>query len=299
MLRNRKCRLRIALSAALVLVLATPACGGGEIPPVRIEAAVSPMPTAGATGAPGPEALPISISPDVLALPAGASGRYSISILPEWSGDTPPTWSVSGLTPGVTAHFLTEWGHPAEGPLQIDTPGSLSEGTYTLEVFATVPNRTWSTQAVMEVLPCRESLETGAFTRSIATDGITHTRGGPSTLTYGIVSAPLQFCESATTRKLRVVIESATSETGALLDKPPTFVLYRFLEWPADDITHIGGYVSNVAQVAESDSGTLIWGITPGVYLLWFPEAEFIDTQDSHRFVAYPEVSVTYRVEVE
>jgi hypothetical protein len=309
----------IAPTAALVLILAATSCGAGESPP-KIEAAVSPAPIARATAIPSPaptptpspaptvtpspaptatsEGLPLIISPDVLALPTGVSARYTISVLPGWEGDAPPTWSAEGLPPGVTAQFLTGWGHPAEGPLQIDTPGSLPEGTYTFEVSAAAADKTWRAQAALEVLPCRESVETGSFARSIATDAITHTQGGPSTLTYGIVSPPLQFCAAATARTLRVAIESATSEAGIPLDEPPGFVLYRSLEWPAEDIAPNGGYVPNVTPVAESDGGTLTWEITPGVYLLYFPESGFL-TQNAQPFAAYPEVSVTYRVEID
>jgi hypothetical protein len=234
----------------------------------------------------------------VLGLPAGASARYTISVLPGWEGDAPPDWSVEGLPPGVTAQFLTGWGHPAEGPLQIDTPGSLPEGTYTFEVSAAAPDKTWRARATLEILPCRESVETGSFARSMATDAITHTRGGPSTLTYGIISPPMQFCAAATARSLRVTIESATSETDAPLDAPPGFVLYRSLAWPAGDIAPIGGYVPNVSAVAESDGGTLTWEIAPGVYLLYFPESGFL-TPNAQPFALYPEVSVAYRVEID
>ncbi|RLC67044.1 MAG: hypothetical protein DRI48_03290 [Chloroflexi bacterium] len=314
------------LTAMLMLTVAISACSEGRAPlasvSVIIEATASALPAEEQTSklapptptkpdplrhsppsaeAPIPSAverLPISISPDALTLPAGASGRYYILSLPDWDSNTSPGWHVHGLPPDVTAQFLTEWGAPTEGPLQIDTSGSTPEGVYTLEVSATGPDKVWATRVTLEISRCRESVEDGSFIRSIAEHVITRTRGGPSTLSYGIASPVLLFCDAETTRRLNVIVESAASATGAPVDGSPHFVLYRLLEWPPDT-TNIGGYVSNVTPVAASSEGILTWEISAGAYLLYFDQTEFIETESVSPWIPHPQASVTYWLDIE
>ena len=105
----------------------------------------------------------------------------------------------------------------------------------------------------------------------------------------------VQFCADVPSRKLRVIVQSATSEAGTPLGEAPRFSLFHSLVWPAPDSiqTASGGYKANALEVAQNDGWALEWDVGDGVYMLVFQRSPFEDAYPPEKRPA----SVMYTVE--
>jgi hypothetical protein len=239
----------------------------------------------------------IGITPGTLTLSAGDSACFNVSALANWDGETLPSWSVYGLPTGATAEFKGQTaGNPTDGCLQIDTPCSTSEGKYPLEVTAAVPGKMWKAQVTLEIAACEE-FKPGVYTKSMD-ELISVIVAGKPDFINGL-AVPLQVCCGSQPRKLKVTIESATSEAGTPLTTPPRFYLFYSLVRPAPDFINAHSDVSrNVERDYVINSGWSLEGtVTPGPYLLVFEHDSYADLVYPRQPRDVPK-SVTYRLEV-
>jgi len=201
---------------------------------------------------------------------------------------------VVGLPPGVTAEFLVD-ANPANSTLVISTSCTTPPGFYVLDILATISETTSLAQATVNVADRLVPSQPGSFTGSFTVNTIDVLRGGPSTLQYGPFLV-LKFCDSAQARKLKVSVQSATSDAGTPLAEPPRFSLFRSLVWPAPDYiqTMSGGYRANAREVAQSGDWSLEWNITDGLYVLVFQRSPFEASLPPEKRPA----SVVYSVEI-
>jgi len=305
---SQTCTISISILTSLSMALA--ACGGSLDTPPTATSQPSTPPTLAATESSTETSVAlahtIEISPTRLTVPAGMWARYEIVGLPGWDGASAPAWAAGDQAGDVEVTFLTDWGSPAAGMLQIHVKGDALANeqwgsTRTIAITATTPGRTWHARPEIDVVPCEPAFERGIFTRTLGDHGVPRRTGGPTTLTYGIVSAPMQFCEGQAGGRLIVTVTKAATDEGDPLAEPPRFSLYRYLDWPPE-ITFLGGYISNVEEVALGSQGQLAWRIETGVYVLYFDGRQLIDAAmpvyvpDPGTF---PAAAVTYRIEIE
>lgn len=241
---------------------------------------------------------PFKLAPDRLDVPVGAVARLDVSRT-QTNLAVSFDWSIDGLPPGAEAEFSTGTGYPVDGVLLIRTAGSTPPGTYPLEVTLSTDASSWSQLIVLEVTSCEENVQTGTF---VTKTRVVHLAGGPSTLTYGNGSPMLVFCESETPRRLIVRVESVTDDQGETWPRTDaTLTLYRLLDWPLpDEISEIvteNRDDRNAESVAAGEDGVLTWDITPGAFVIYFPQHQFQDTPSAvGEFDA--DISVTYRLDV-
>jgi hypothetical protein len=242
---------------------------------------------------------PFKLVPKRLTVPAGAVARFNV-LSTETLLDTSFEWSIEGLPSGARAEFFTGTGYPGDGVLLIRTAGTGPPGVSSLTVNLSTDQHEWSEKITLELIPCKESVQTGLF---VTQTRVAKLAGGPSTLSYGNGSTILTFCESATARMLTVHVLSATNEQGeAWTGTGAALTLYRLLDWPPpDEITQIvtnNRDDRNVESVAAADDGIVTWDITPGTYFVYFPQDQFREgTSEMGEFS--PDISVTYRIQVE
>lgn len=254
-----------------------------------------PSPTASSPSQPSA----VSITPLEQTLPAGASTSFSLNIPEDTDGASSPVhWSVEGLPPGATAEFLPDV--DCDRPtLVIHTACSMPQGSHAIDVLSEVSQRTSAVRPTIKIAGSLTSSQSGSFTGSFAygEETIDILRGGSSTLQYGPFTV-LQSCESDHPRKLKVTVESATSDAGTPLVEPPSFSFLQSLVWPVPDEVQVIGsgaaFKPNAQEVAQSDGWTLEWDIEPGLYLLVFQRSPFEDSNPAEERPA----SVTYRVAI-
>jgi len=265
--------------------------------PIEVPTSVpTPLSTTAATPTPV-EALPMGITPGTLTLSAGDSACFNVSALANWDGQTLPSWSVDGLPTGATAEFKGQTaGSPTDGCLQIDTPCSIAEGEYPLEVTAAVPGKVWKAQVTLGIAACEE-FKPGVYTKSMDELIQVIVAGKPDFINGLLV--PLQICCSSQPRKLKATIESATSEAGTPLTKPPRFYLFYSLVRPAPDFidAHNAEFRNVERDYMMSSGWSLEEMITPGLYLLVFEHDSYADLVNPRQPSDVPK-SVTYRLEV-
>jgi len=241
--------------------------------------------------------LAMIVTPGTLTLSAGDSACFNVSALANWDGQTLPMWSVHGLPAGASADFKGQTaGNPTSGCLQVHIPCSIAEGEYPVQVMAIVPGKVWTAQVTLTIASCEE-FEPGVYTKVM--DGlITVIVAGKPDFIDGL-AVPLQVCCSAQPRKLRVTIESATSEAGTPLVQPPRFYLFYSLVRPAPDFVDAHSAVSrNVKPDYVRSSGWSLEGTaTPGLYLLVFEHDSYADVVNPRQPEDVPD-SVTYRLEM-
>jgi photosystem II stability/assembly factor-like uncharacterized protein len=239
----------------------------------------------------------IGITPATLTLSAGDSACFYVSALANWDGQTLPSWSVDGLPTGATTEFKGQTaGNPTSGCLRIDTPCSIAEREYPLEVTAAVPGKMWKAQVTLEIAACEES-KPGVYTKSMD-ELISVIVAGKPDFINGL-AVPLRVCCDPQPRKLKVTIESATSEAGTPLTTPPRFYLFYSLVRPAPDFINAHNDESrNVERDYTANSGwSLEETITPGLYLLVFEHDSYADLVNPRQPRDVPK-SVTYRLEM-
>ena len=243
------------------------------------------------------EALPMGITPGTLTLSAGDSACFNVSALADWDRETQPSWSVYGLPTGATAEFKGQTaGNPTSGCLQIDTPCFIAEGEYPLEVTATVPGKIWKAQVTLGIAACEE-FKPGVYTKSMD-ELISVIVAGKPDFINGL-AVPLRVCCGSQPRKLKITVESATSEAGTPLTKPPRFYLFYSLVRPAPNFidAHKDEF-RNVKRDYMTNSGwSLEETITPGLYLLVFEHDSYTDLVYPRQPGDVPK-SVTYRLEM-
>jgi len=265
--------------------------------PIEVPTSVpTPVSTTAATTMPV-EVWPMGITPATLTLSAGDSACFYVSALANWDGQTLPSWSVDGLPPGATAEFKGQTaGNPTSGCLRIDTPCSIAEGGYPLEVTAAVPGKMWKAQITLGIAACEE-FKPGVYTKPMD-ELISVIVAGKPDFINGL-AVPLQVCYGSQPRKLKVTIESATSEAGTRLTTPPRFYLFYSLVRPAPDFINAhNAEFRNVEQDYMINSGwSLEETVTPGLYLLVFEHDSYADLVNPREPKDIPK-SVTYRLEV-
>jgi hypothetical protein len=256
----------------------------------------TPMLTTAITATPV-EALPMEITPRTLTLSAGDSACFNVSALDGWDGETLPSWSVHDLPTGATAEFKGQAaGNPTSGCLQVDTPCTIAEGEYPLEVTAAVPGQVWKAEVALAIATCVE-FEPGVYTKPMD-ELITIIVAGKPDFINGL-AVPLQVCCSSQPRKLKVTVESATSEAGTPLTQLPRFYLFYSLVRPAPDFINAHSEVSrNVGRDYVIGSG---WSLeqtsAPGLYPLVFEHDSYADLVNPRQPEDVPR-SVTYRLEM-
>ena len=239
----------------------------------------------------------MTITPGTLTLSAGDSACFDVSALASWDGVTLPSWSVRGLPAGASAEFTGQSaGNPTSGCLRIDTPCTIAQGDYPLEVTAAVPGRIWTAQVTLGIAACEE-FEAGIYSKPMD-ELITVIVAGKPDFING-VAVPLQVCCASQPRKLKVTIESATSEAGTPLTVPPRFYLFYSLVRPAPDFINAHSEVSrNVERDYVTSSGWSLEGAArPGLYLLVFEHDSYADLVNPRQPEDIPR-SVTYRLEM-
>lgn len=165
-----------------------------------------------------------------------------------------------------------------------------------MDVTAAVPGTTWKAQVTLAITTCEE-FRPGVYTKSMD-DLILVILAGKPDFTHGL-AIPLQVCCGAQSRKLRVTIESATSEAGTPLKQPPRFFLFYSLVRPAPGSidAHNSEFSSVEKDYTTSNGWSLEATIVPGLYLLVFEH-------DSYALLIHPRTasdipqSVTYRLEL-
>lgn len=237
--------------------------------------------------------FPVFLEPAMQTLPAGASASFSVSV-PEWRESWGPLyWSVVGLPPGITAEFWST-ARPFYRTLVIDTSCATPPGSYVLDIQVTISETTYTANITVEVTGHLEESQPGSFTGSFTANTFGVSRGGPTTFVYGPFLV-LQFCESTQPRKLKVTVQSATSDAGTPMAEPPPFSLFRSAVWPVPDhIQTNTGYVANAKEVAQNEVGNLEWNITEGLYVLVFQRSPLEASRPPEQRPA----SVTYSVEI-
>lgn len=236
--------------------------------------------------------LSVSITPAEATLPAGASTSFFVSVSP-WTLGVPFPRSIVGLPSGVTAKFLAH-PIPSTSTLVINTSCTTPPGFYTIGIQETISETTPLAQATLNVTDRLVSSQPGLFTGSFTANTIHVRRGGPSTMEYGPFLV-LTLCDGVQPRKLKVSVQSATSDAGTPLAEPPRFSLFRSLVWPApDSIQTSTCCYPNAHEVAQSDGWSLEWDIADGVYVLVFQRSPFEDSYPPEKRPA----SVVYSVEI-
>jgi len=239
----------------------------------------------------------MAITPQTLTLSAGDSACFNVSALDNWDGAILPSWSVHRLPTGASAEFTGQTaGNPTSGCLQIDTPCTIAEGRYPLEVTAAVPGKIWRAQVTLGIAACDE-FEPGVYTKPMDVLITVIVAGKPDFING--LAVPLQVCCASEPRKLKVTIESATSEAGTALTKPPRFYLFCSLVRPAPDFVNAHSEVSrNVERDYAMSSGWSLEGMArPGLYLLVFEHDSYADLVNPRQPEDVPK-SVTYRLEM-
>ena len=259
------------------------------------------VPTITATTLPtAVQMMPIDIMPETLILSAGEMACFWARGLTGWNSDTLPgtlpRWSFTGLPGEATAEFQGHTsGSPTIGCVRVATTCALAEGRYPFTITATVPGQTWQTQPTLDITACKE-FEPGLYTQAMDDLKLVIMAGKPS-YTNGLV-IPLQVCCSAAPRRLRVILESATSETNVPMTEAPRFFLFYSLFRPPQGSIDAHSSKPNVEQTYQrSDGWSLEAAVRPGLYLLVFEHDSYIDVIHPRPPSEIPQ-SVTYRVEI-
>jgi len=244
---------------------------------------------------PSPTAVPftVSITPAAQTLPAGASASFFASV-PQWTSSWPGVrWSVAGLPSGVTAEFLRD-AVPAKAQLVLSTSCTTPPGSYVFDLQATVAETTQAAKVTLNVGERLSESQPGSFAGSFKINAIRIRRGGPSTEKYGPFLL-LAFCDSTPPRKLRVTIQTVTSDAGKPMPEPPGFSLFSSLVWPAPSWLQTDSVNGATAKdVAKSTGWILDWSISGGVYILAFERSPLDDALPPENRPA----AVTYGVEI-
>jgi hypothetical protein len=243
----------------------------------------------------------LTVSPVTAEVMAGGVARFEIAAIPNATDQLRSVlrWRVDGLPKDSTAEFMLDWGDPIDGPVIIRTASGLRPGKYPLTVVASTASERWIGRVTLNVTACQETDAAGRFTRNGDDHAVGRRQGGPSTLAYSIGSSALVFCEGTAKRKLHIALQAASDERGKSLAKVPGgMILYRFLQYPPDTGFILAGrnQAPTVEEVAATGFTALDWDIQPGVYLLYFPQEQFVRRLSLPQ--KYPQISVTYQLEI-